>query len=141
MKLDIVLDEKTRSGPVVVIDDEELDIEAVERALAKSRLDRPLLKFSDGPPFIDHLQRIKAGDEPYPMLVLLDINMPEMSGFDVLRRMRGDDMFRNIPIVSMLTSSTHDRDRQEALDCGANAYLVKPANYNDYVALFDQLAD
>ena len=141
MKLDLEISPAAADGPVVMVDDESLDIESVARALKKSRLDREFLSFPDGPPFLAYLDQVKSGEQAYPMLVLLDINMPEMSGFTVLSTMRADPAFSQVPVVSMLTSSTHDKDREAAIDHGANAYLVKPSNYNNYVDLFNSLAD
>lgn len=128
-----------RNGPIVMVDDEELDIEAALRGFRKSRLENEFMSFSDGPPFLDKLERIRDGNEPIPALVMLDINMPQMSGFDVLKKLRGDPMFKEIPVVTMLTSSTHDRDRKMALANGANDYQIKPSNYNDYTAFFNAL--
>lgn len=129
-----------KPGPIVMVDDEELDIEAVRRALRKSRLDREFLSFPDGPPFLQHLEFVKAGKADHPSLVLLDVNMPLMSGFAVLRKMRAEPKFREIPVVSMLTSSDRDSDREQALGAGANDYVVKPGDYNRYTEFFDSLA-
>lgn len=131
-----------REGAIVMVDDEELDIEAAQRGFRKAGLDNVFLSFSDGPPFLDYLQKVRNGEEPFPALVLLDINMPLMSGFDVLRKLRADPKFVEVPVVTMLTSSTHDRDREAAIAGGANDYLIKPNNYNDYTDFFVQvLAD
>ena len=135
-----IMNIKGTNGPIVMVDDEELDIEAVSRALEKSKLDREFLSFPDGPPFLAYLEEVKAGNAEHPALVLLDINMPLMSGIDVLRKMRAEEAFREIPVVSMLTSSTHDRDRETSLRCGANDYFVKPGDYNMYTEFFDSLA-
>ena len=127
-------------GPIVMVDDEELDIEAVSRALRKSKLEREFLSFPDGPPFLEYLESVKAGKADHPSLVLLDINMPLMSGFAVLREMRSDPTFRETPVVSMLSSSERETDKEKALGIGANEYLVKPGDYNLYTEFFDSIA-
>jgi two-component system, response regulator len=139
MKLNVKIPAAHRSGSILMVDDEELDIEAATRGLRKSNIKNTLLSFPDGPPFIEYLNSIKNDSDRYPALVLLDINMPLMSGFEVLRHIRAEPCFAEIPVVTMLTSSTHDRDREEARSVGANDYLIKPSNYNDYTAFFNAL--
>lgn len=128
-------------APIVMVDDEPLDIEAARRGLQKSVLSNPFLSFPDGEPFLDFLADVRAGRQRYPAIVLLDVNMPRMSGFEVLQAMRTNPAFESIPVVSMLTSSTHEQDRQSALMAGANDYLIKPHDYNDYTALFNSMVD
>lgn len=139
MKLKFQIAKERASGPIVMVDDEELDIEAAQRGLQKSELENEFLSFNDGQPFLDYLEEVKAGKSGYPALVLLDINMPLMSGFEVLTIVRSEAEFAEIPIVSMLTSSTHDADQERALEVGANDYLIKPSNYNDYTEFFNAL--
>lgn len=142
MEARIRIPRDARSGAIVMVDDEELDIEAAQRGFRKAGLNNDFVSFSDGPPFLEYLEKVRNGEEPFPALVLLDINMPLMSGFDVLSKMRADPKFVEVPVVTMLTSSTHDRDRETAIASGANDYLIKPNNYNDYTAFFAQvLAD
>ena len=130
-----------RDGPIIMVDDEELDIEAALRGFRKSQLENDFTSFCDGPPFLDYLEQVRNGEAAIPALVMLDINMPQMSGFDVLTTLRGDPEFREIPVVTMLTSSTHDKDREMALANGANDYLIKPSNYNDYTTFFNALLE
>lgn len=139
MKADVKLVAETSTGPIVMVDDEELDVDAVRRGLEKSRLPNAFLSFSDGPPFLAYLQAIKRGEGDFPALVLLDMNMPLMTGIEVLKKMREDQSFRDIPVVAMLTSSTHDQDRRSAAKSGAHDYLVKPLDYNEYIDFFEGL--
>ena len=139
MQLEFKIPKELRGESIVMVDDEVLDFEAVGRGLRKSAIDNDFLTFEDGPPFLDYLEEAVLTGKSLPALVLLDINMPLMSGFDVIKAIRQRDEFRGIPIISMLTSSTANADRRKARELGANDYLVKPNSYREYVELFDNL--
>lgn len=141
MKLTFRIPSTRRDAPIVMVDDEELDIEAAARGLRRSSLDNEFLSFNDGQPFLDYLDGLRGHPERYPAVVMLDINMPLMSGLEVLSAVRKDSEFRDVPIITMLTSSTHDADMLRAQERGANDYLIKPADYNEYVTFFDELFD
>jgi DNA-binding response OmpR family regulator len=73
-----------------------------------------------------------------PRLVLLDLKMPRLSGFDVLSWLRGEESFRELPVV-ILTSSSHESDIKRAYDLGAHSYLVKPVGFDALVELAKSL--
>jgi len=112
---------------VLMVDDDEEDIYLTRRAFR----DRPRLKafhnVSGADPLFRYLTRSIDGDPdaPSPDLILLDINMPGRSGFDVLTQLRSDERWRMLPVLVLSTSSS-PRDINRAYACGANAFLVKP---------------
>jgi len=71
---------------------------------------------------------------PLPQLILLDLKMPRVSGFDVLAWLRQEKAFKNLPVI-VLTSSNHDSDIRRAYDLGANSYLVKPVGFDALVGM------
>lgn len=79
---------------------------------------------------IDQIERKKSED--FPCLVLLDLNLPQKSGHDVLQWIRNSETLRNI-LVIILTSSSHDQDVHRAYRSGANAYVVKPPNLDQLI--------
>ena len=81
---------------------------------------------SDGQQALDSLE----STDQAPDLILLDINMPGLSGFDVLERVRGDRQLQHIPVV-MLTSSDANNDIAKAYELGASGYIAKPSHYQD----------
>lgn len=125
--------------PVVMVDDESLDIAVAKRYYDRSRLENPFMSFADGERFVAFIEGAWAGGDPLPCLVLLDINMPRMNGHDVLRRLRSKDEFRKVPTIAMLTSSTDQNDIDEAHALGANDYFVKPYKPDAYLELFNSL--
>lgn len=111
-------------GTILLVEDNEADIELTRIML----IDEPKLKCNlhvarDGREALNHLN--KDGDERQPDLILLDINMPGVDGFDLLKKMQEKGNLRNIPVV-MCTTSTYNKDIEKAKALGAVGYLTKP---------------
>jgi two-component system response regulator len=113
------------------IDDAMLTI----RALKKSGFTNRLLHVKDGVEALDFMycRGIYAGRNPksHPKLFLLDLKMPKVSGIQVLEKVKSDPDLRSIPIV-ILTSSQEDPDIAKCYDLGANSYIVKPVDSNNF---------
>jgi CheY-like chemotaxis protein len=122
--------------PIIMVDDNEGDIFLAYQCFQQASLKHGWLSFDNGRDFLAHLDAVKQGDERMPALVLLDVNMPGMSGLDVLERVRQDDHFKSLPIMCMLTTSTDPRDRERAARLGASDFITKPDSLNAYVRLF-----
>lgn len=110
-------------------DDEDLIIRQVRRA----DLANPIDVAHDGQEAMDYLfgtDEKPAG--PVPGLVLLDLKLPRVGGLDVLKRIRAEPRTRLIPVV-ILTGSTEQRDRANAYELGANSFVTKPIQFDDFV--------
>ncbi|MBD1875593.1 response regulator [Nodosilinea sp. FACHB-131] len=122
---------------ILLVEDNPKDVFLVQRAARKAGIITPLQVVSDGDAAVGYL----SGDAPYgdraayplPVLVLLDLKLPRRSGAEVLSWIRQHPHFRRLPVV-VLTSSREFADINHIYDLGANAYIVKPAD-------FDQLVD
>ena len=86
----------------------------------------------------DGLDAVTQLQDIYPDVVLLDIEMPKMDGFEVLRRVRGDDRLKDLPII-MITSRTGAKHMQQALDLGVNEYLGKPFQEANLFSTIDEV--
>jgi CheY-like chemotaxis protein len=115
---------------ILLVEDTATDAEMTIRALRRRGLANNLIWVKDGSEALDFLYRtgkfvdMSSGK---PKLVLLDVKMPKVDGIEVLRRIRGDEVLRMIPVV-MLTSSAEERDVVESYALGANSYIVKPVD-------------
>lgn len=127
------------SSHVVMVDDNEADVYLARMCCARSRLTNPWLSFSSGAKFLEYVGKVRDGRAPMPGLVLLDINMPRMSGLEVLEQLRADPFFQKQPSCCLFTSSGDPRDRATAERLGATDFLTKFASVAEYVEFFDSL--
>lgn len=128
--------------PVILLaEDNPRDVELTARALAQSNLANRLDVVSDGVEALEYLrcEGAYAGRKPEaPAAMLLDIKMPRMDGLEVLREIRKDPRLRRLPVV-ILTSSREEQDLVAGYDLGANAYVVKPVDFEDFIRAVKQL--
>ena len=110
----------TKGHSILVVDDSVVVVEAVSDALLKDGFD--VMTAGDGLEALDVIKR-----NPFD-LILLDIDMPRMNGYQLCKLLKRDDSFRAIPVV-MLTAKSSDTDRMWGLKAGADEYLTKPFNY------------
>jgi len=135
---------KNRSGVILLVEDLEDDVLLIRRALTKSFIDNPLRVARTGADAIAYL----SGDDkyedrkrfPFPALVLLDLKMPGMDGFEVLEWIRAQPELRSLRVV-VLTSSQDLRDVNRAYQIGANSFLVKPIDFENFASLTRMLKD
>ncbi len=115
---------------ILLIDDDPDHVLLIRRALRDLGNERSVDTVSDGEQALDMLRSAAV----CPDLILLDINMPGFSGFEVLIQVRRDERLRRIPVV-MLTSSDAQSDIARAYELGASGYIAKPSHYQDLRAV------
>ena len=121
---------------ILLIDDDELDVMNVQRAFRKNNIQNPLFIAHDG---IEGLERLRDGTVPDDRrLVLLDLNMPRMSGIEFLRELRADPALRFTSVV-VLTTSAEDRDRVEAYNLNVAGYIIKPVTLLAFIEIMATL--
>jgi two-component system, response regulator len=117
---------------LVMVDDDEDDCLLVEAALYEALLKCDFHCVKDGLTVLDYLNRrgayIDPDSSPRPDLILLDLNLPRMSGREVLKKLKSDQRFRSIPII-ILTTSSHEEDISFCYEMGANTYIVKEPSF------------
>ena len=125
-------------GVILLVEDRDDDVLLIRRAFERAKILNPLHVASNGEEAVAYLKgegKYSNRDEyPLPDLVLLDLKMPGLNGFDVLQWIRRQPGFASLRVV-VLTSSDQMRDVNEAYHLGANSYLVKPTEIEDFVAL------
>lgn len=133
-------DEQARPIEILLVDDNDDDIVLLEESLRDSRFVNLLHVVRDGEEALAYLRR----QPPYenaaaPGLVLLDINMPKMNGFEVLRAMKAEGALKTIPVV-MLTTSTRDEDIVRSYDGGACSFVSKPVSFESLKEVIKQFS-
>ncbi|MBU0762148.1 MAG: response regulator [Candidatus Altiarchaeota archaeon] len=128
---------------ILLVEDEEDDVIVTKRAFEESSMNPQLYVASDG---LDALQQlgiedgIPAEEHKTPQLILLDLNMDRMDGFEFLQILRSNEMFKSIPVI-VLSSSDRQNDVNRAYEVGANNYIVKPVDVHDFKRVISAVED
>ena len=109
----------SREVNILVVEDDEIDVKALLRAFKKLKIANPVTVARDG---VEGWEALQGLSRPY--LILLDINMPRMNDIELLKKIRADEKYHD-SIVFVLTTSTDDKDKFEAYDLNATAYMLK----------------
>ncbi len=132
-------------GPaVLIVDDSENDLLLMRRAFKKAEFDLPYQTVTGGEQAIAYLcgegEFSDREQHPIPTVLLLDLNMPGVSGFEVLRWVRDNPGFHRLCVI-ILSASMRKEDVETSFDLGANAFLVKPADLLELIDLMKKLRD
>jgi CheY-like chemotaxis protein len=131
-----------KTTTILHVEDDPNDTLLFQHACNKAGVVFDLQAVSDGDQAIAYLRGTNDFSDrmkhPFPKLILLDLKMPRVSGFDVLTWLQTESLFRGVPVV-VLTSSNHDADVKRAYDLGAKSYLVKPVGFEALVELVKTL--
>jgi CheY-like chemotaxis protein len=127
---------------ILLVEDNPSDVGLTKRALEKSRIVNKLFVAEDGQEALDYL----FGGDPLtgpkmnelPALILLDLKLPKVDGLEVLRRIRADERTRRLAVVILTTSSEED-DIAQSYDLGANSYIRKPVDFNQFAEAVEHL--
>ncbi len=120
----------------LLADDDGDDAEIFAEALEKASPDTSFLRVEDGHKVLNYLSDTRNAR---PDIIFLDLNMPEMNGWQCLARLKNDMYFKDIPVIIYSTSS-HPRDREIAHHLGAATFLTKPADFRTLIEKLRQIA-
>lgn len=125
---------------IVMIEDDEGHARLIEKNIRRAGILNDIRHFTDGTSAVDYLFNAAEGPQLNgPALVLLDLNLPDMSGIDILARIKGGEgPIRRTPVV-VLTTTDDQREIQRCYDLGANVYITKPVNYESFAQAIRQL--
>lgn len=131
-----------RQLTVLLVEDNPRDVRLTQRAFVQAGLEHDLRIVRDGDEALEYLHREGAYRDlqvsPRPDVILLDLNLPRMSGHELLRRLKQDQRFRQMPIIVLTTSGRPD-DVRLAYEEGANAYLLKPVEFARFTKIMEHL--
>ena len=120
---------KITNKPILLVEDDRVDIMTVMRALKEIRVTNPVVNMENGEDALSYLQ--DSGSEK-PCIILLDLNMPIMNGIDFLQVIKRDSVLKRIPVV-VLTTSEEQQDKVNSFDLGVAGYMAKPVDYRQFV--------
>ncbi|QVL33852.1 response regulator [Telmatocola sphagniphila] len=126
---------------VLLVEDNQDDEELALMALKKGKLLNKVIVARDGVESLDYLNSTGSytgKENPLPVLILLDLKLRKLDGLEVLKRIRANPRTRRLPVV-ILTSSKEDEDMIRSYDLGANSYVRKPVDFNQFVEAVKQL--
>jgi two-component system response regulator len=127
---------------ILLVEDNRMDVELTLDAFHEAKLLNTIHVASDGKEALDYLfGRGQFADRkafPRPNLVLLDLKLPGIDGFEVLRQIKSTPVLKRLPVV-ILTSSKDEGDRALSYDRGANSYLVKPVSFDGFMGVVRQI--
>jgi DNA-binding response OmpR family regulator len=128
-------------GRILLVEDDPKDTELTMAALEEYNLSNEVVVASDGEEALDYLYyrgKFQRRSGENPAVMLLDLKLPKIDGFEVLQRVKADEKLKMIPVV-VLTSSREERDMVESYKLGVNAYVVKPVDFHEFVNAIKEL--
>ncbi len=134
--------DKANEIEILLVEDNPSDAELTIRALKKNNLSNKITHLKDGAEAVDFIfaeGKYSSRDMGnIPKVILLDLKMPKLNGIEVLRKLKGDERTKRIPVV-VLTSSKEDPDIRTCYELGTNSYIVKPVDFNAFVKVVSEL--
>lgn len=121
---------------IAVVDDDEDDLYLIQEAFKVCLKEEKVLLASSGMDLLSQLETVKI----LPSFLLLDLNMPLMSGFEVLQKLRADARYNLMPVLIFSTSNSQS-DIDRAYEMGANSYVKKPSSFPDYKSVVEDLCN
>jgi CheY-like chemotaxis protein len=126
---------------IVMIEDDEGHARLIEKNIRRAGVNNKILPFTNGNDAVNFLFGIDgsgASNKSKPLLILLDLNLPDMTGVDILKRVKTNDHLKRVPVV-VLTTTDDAVEIQRCYDLGCNVYITKPVNYDNFAHAIRQL--
>lgn len=123
--------------PIMIVEDNPVDLDLSLRAFKKQKFLNPIIIARDGEEAMSFIDKWEKG-ETKPILILLDIKLPKVSGLEFLKKLKSNPELKSIPVV-ILTTSSEARDVKEAYEYGANSYILKPVEFEKFIEVASQI--
>ncbi len=126
-----------QNNPILLIEDNPIDLDLTIRAFKLQYINNPILVARDGEEALAYFSKWENG-ELLPVVVLLDLKLPKVSGLEVLEKIKSHSDYKTIPVV-VLTTSSESSDVKTAYLLGANSYIVKPVDFDKFINVAKQI--
>lgn len=126
---------------IVMVEDDEGHARLIEKNVRRAGVNNEIIPFTNGTEALDFIlgkDRSGTASIDHYLLILLDLNLPDMSGTDILEKVKSNPHTRRLPVV-ILTTTDDEREIQRCYDLGANVYITKPVDYDNFANAIRQL--
>ncbi len=123
---------------IVMIEDDEGHARLIEKNIRRAGVSNEIVPFTNGTDALHYLFGADSPEKGSHLLVLLDLNLPDMTGIDILEKIKSDATTKRLPVV-VLTTTDDAREIQRCYDLGANVYITKPVDYDGFANAIRQL--
>lgn len=126
---------------IVMIEDDEGHARLIEKNVRRAGVNNEIIPFTNGTDALDFIlgaDRTGTSTQEKHLLILLDLNLPDMSGIDILEKVKSNPHAKRLPVV-ILTTTDDEREIQRCYDLGANVYITKPVDYESFAHAIRQL--
>jgi len=124
------MNDKNEEVTIIMVEDDEGHAKLIEKNLRRAGIVNKLIHYSDGAQAVEHFFG-KEAPEAGPLLILLDLNLPGIDGYEILRRLKTNGKTKKIPIV-VLTTTDNPREIEKCYELGCNVYMTKPVEYEAF---------
>jgi CheY-like chemotaxis protein len=121
---------------IVMIEDDEGHARLIEKNIVRAGVTNPIVHFPNGGTALQYLEQ--NGDSARSLLVLLDLNLPDMTGIDILQKLKSHDGLKRAPVI-VLTTTDDKREIERCYELGCNVYITKPVEYEHFAHAIRQL--
>jgi CheY-like chemotaxis protein len=121
---------------IVMIEDDEGHARLIEKNIVRAGVTNPIVHFPNGGTALQYLEQ--NGDSARSLLVLLDLNLPDMTGIDILQKLKSDEGLKRAPVI-VLTTTDDKREIERCYELGCNVYITKPVEYEHFANAIRQL--
>jgi DNA-binding response OmpR family regulator len=132
---------ENKTVTIILVEDDLGHARLIEKNLKRTEIENQIMKFTDGQQAIDYLFSGKNRSFAYPttpMLILLDLNLPILDGFAVLKLLKENEMSKHVPVI-MMTTTDNTHEINKCYELGCNLYLVKPVEYLEFAETIRKL--
>lgn len=126
---------------IIMVEDDEGHARLIEKNIRRAGVSNEIVHLSDGAKALDYFFKVMGlpnGERSSPVLILLDLNLPDMTGVEILQRLKADDVLKLAPVI-VLTTTDDKTEIQRCYDLGCNVYVTKPVDYDNFANAIRQL--